>query len=93
MMMAISIGSNVQRKGGMMRGYSDLKITGTKEDLLNMAPSKPKRRNGRLKWKQRALDAEAELEDAAIWRWIWVSLGVVVGSVGTPIVFYLLTGQ
>ena len=76
-----------------MRGYSDLKITGTKEDLLNMAPSKPKRRNGRWKWKQRALDAEAELEDAAIWRWIWVSLGVVVGSVGTPIVFYLLTGQ
>ena len=55
--------------------------------------AKPKRRNGRLKWKQRALDAEAELEDAAIWRWIWVSLGVVVGSVGTPIVFYLLTGQ
>ena len=62
------------------------------ERALNMNQlDKPKRHNGRIGWKARAIQAQQDLKEMRVKMWVCGGIGVAVGAVGVTVMFFILT--
>ena len=52
---------------------------------------KPKRHNGRIGWKARAIQAQQDLKEMRVKMWVCGGIGVAVGAVGVTVMFFILT--
>ena len=62
------------------------------ERALNMNQLyKPKRHNGRIGWKARAIQAQQDLKEMRVKMWVCGGIGVAVGAVGVTVMFSIFT--